>query len=134
MTGGNEGLYHRFYDAVRRSASLEELLDLAKTKRYTRARLRRMALAAWLGLERPEGPPPYLRVLSANSRGCRLLKEMKTRAALPVLTKPGHIRLLEGPARRCFAAESRYTDLCTLAWPAAGRPGREYAAGPVILP
>ena len=132
--GGNEGLYHRFYDAVRRSASLEELLDLAKTKRYTRARLRRMALAAWLGLERPEGPPPYLRVLSANSRGCRLLREMKTRAALPVLTKPGHIRLLEGPARRCFAAESRYTDLYTLAWPAAGRPGREYTAGPVILP
>ena len=132
--GGNEGLYHRFYAAVRRAAALEELLELAKTKRYTRARLRRLALAAWLGLEPPGGTPPVLRVLSANSRGCGLLKEMKLRAALPVLTKPGDVRRLGGAAEQSFAAESRCTDQYTLAWPVPGPPGWEYASGPVILP
>lgn len=132
--GGNEGLYHRFYEAVRHSATLEELLSRAKTKRYPHARLRRMALAAWLGLTVPEGAPPYLRVLAANGRGCRLLKEMKERAALPVLTKPGHIRALGEAAGRCFTGESRYTDQYTLAWPAPAKPGQEYTTGPVILP
>ena len=132
--GGNEGLYHRFYAAVRRASALEELLELAKTKRYTRARLRRLALAAWLGLEPPGGTPPVLRVLSANSRGCGLLKEMKLRAALPVLTKPGDVRRLGGAAEQSLAAESRCTDQYTLAWPVPGPPGWEYASGPVILP
>ena len=132
--GGNEGLYHRFYGAARQAATLEELLDLAKTKRYTRARLRRLALSAWLGLEAPGGTPPYLRVLSANGRGCALLKAMKTSAALPILTKPADVRLLGGAAAECLAREGRYTDQYTLAWPTPGRAGLEYAAGPVILP
>ena len=131
--GGNEGLYHRFYAAVRRAATLEELLELAKTKRYTHARLRRMALAAWLGLEGPGEVPSYLRVLAANRRGCRLLKEMKGRAALPILTKPGDVRGLGEKAERSLARESRYTDQYTLAWPVPGPPGQEYTAGPVIL-
>lgn len=132
--GGNEGLYHRFYEAVRRSSTLEELLDLAKTKRYPRARLRRMALAAWLGLERPSGTPPYLRVLAANSRGCGLLREMKAHAALPILTKPGDVRHLGTGAEQCLAAESRCTDQYTLTWPVPGPAGWEYTASPVILP
>ena len=132
--GGNEGLYHRFYGAVRQAATLEQLLDLAKTKRYTRARLRRMALASWLGLERAGEALPCLRVLAANGRGCRLLKEMKVRASLPVLTKPADAHLLGEATARYLRAESRYTDLYTLAWPVPVPPGWEYTAGPVILP
>lgn len=44
--GGGEGLYHRVYDGVRRSATPEALLAEVKTKRYTAARIRRMVLAA----------------------------------------------------------------------------------------
>ena len=132
--GGHEGLYHRFYRAVRQAATLEEVLEAAKTKRYTRARLRRMALAAWLGLTQVGETPPYLRVLAANARGCGLLKEMKGRATLPVLTKPADVRLLGEAAVRCLNAEERYTDCYTLAWPIPVRPGWEYTAGPVILP
>ena len=46
--GGGEGLYHRFYQAVRSCAGIEELVDSAKTKRYSHARLRRMLLSASL--------------------------------------------------------------------------------------
>ena len=41
--GGKEGLYHRFYQAVRTSCSPEALLETAKTKRYPTSRLRRHA-------------------------------------------------------------------------------------------
>lgn len=130
--GGKEGLYHRFYHAVRTAATLEELLDLAKTKRYSHARLRRMALGAWLELPPPLPIPPYIRVLAANPRGCALLREMKGRATLPVVTKPASVLRLEPGVADFFATESRCTDQYTLAWPQPGRPGLEYTQGPVM--
>ena len=42
--GGGEGLYHRFFRAVSTGRTLDELLEEAKTKRYTLARLRRLML------------------------------------------------------------------------------------------
>ena len=53
-----------------RPGSLEEFYTLAKTRRYTHARLRRLAVGAFLGLKE-EGPPaavPYVRVLGFNER------------------------------------------------------------------
>lgn len=131
--GGEEGLYHRFYKAVRQGNNLEEILALAKTKRYTHARLRRMALGAWLGLERAPERMPYLRVLAANKRGCGLLKEMKVCAALPVITKSAGVRKMGEEADRFFAAEARNTDLYALCCPAIGGVDSEYTTDPVIL-
>ena len=135
--GGNEGLYHRFYSAVHASASLEEILAAAKTKRYTLARLRRMLLQAYL--EVPQAArgetPPYLRVLGANERGRELLGRMRETASLPAVAKPGHIRRLDRAVQRVFDQEARCTDLYTLAYPdlRQARPESEYAAGPVML-
>ena len=131
--GGKEGLYHRFYNAVHTGATLEEILELAKTKRYPHARLRRMALAAWLDLPKAPERPPYLRVLAANRRGTELLREMKRRAALPVLTKPGDAGRLGREAAAFLERESRYTDLYTLTCPVLRAPGEEYTTGPVIV-
>lgn len=134
---GKEGLGNRLYDAVRQSATLEELLSAAKTKRYAHARLRRMVLWAYLGLTPADVPdePPYVRVLSANALGRELLARMRRCAAVPVLTKPADVRLLSEAARRLFALEVRATDLYTLAYPDlhAALPGAEWREGPVIL-
>lgn len=59
--GGGEGLYRRFYRAVRQTADIDRLLETAKTRRYPLARLRRMLLAAYLELPEPEHIP-YLRL------------------------------------------------------------------------
>ena len=131
--GGGEGLYHRFYRAIRTAATLEEVFQLAKTKRYPHARLRRMALHAWLDLPAAPAVPPYIRVLAANGRGCALLREMKGRATLPVVMKSASALRLEPEAAECFAAESRCTGQYTLAWPRPGRPGVEYTWGPVLV-
>ena len=133
---GNEGLYRRLYEASRKATSVEELLDLAKTKRYAYTRLQRMVLWAYLGLCPSEFPAevPYLRVLAANSRGREVLARMRKTASLPVLTKSADVRQLSAEAQRLFELEVRATDLYTLAYPdlTAADGGAEWREGPVI--
>ena len=56
--------------------TLEEILTATKSKRYTRSRLDRMAMCAFLGItqELLEAPAPYARVLAFTDKGRRLLK------------------------------------------------------------
>lgn len=134
---GREGLWSRLYGASRTAASVAEVLETAKTKRYAYARLRRMVLWAYLGMK-PAGLPekvPYLRVLAANETGRALLARMRKTAAVPVLTKPNHVRRLDKAAQELFALEARAADLYALAYPdlAAAGGGSAWREGPVIV-
>ena len=132
--GAGEGLPQRLERAGRQCQSLDDFFTLAKTRRYAMARLRRMALWAFLGLTAADVPaePPYLRVLGFNARGREVLKQMKTTAQLPILTKPAHARELDGPGRRLFELEAQCTDLYGLFLPQLPPPGQEWTRGPVI--
>ncbi|MDO4315675.1 MAG: nucleotidyltransferase family protein [Oscillospiraceae bacterium] len=134
---GREGLCNRLYGAGRAAVSLAEVLETAKTKRYAHARLRRMVLWAYLGLAPGEFPEkvPYLRVLAANETGRALLARMRGSASVPVLTKPNHVRRLDGDAQALFALEARAADLYALAYPnlAAAAGGSAWKEGPVIV-
>lgn len=134
-SGQAEGLPQRLERAAKQARSLEEFYSLAKTKRYTHARLRRLALWAYLGLTAQDfsDAPPYLRVLGFNTVGRGLLKEMKKKAALPILTKPAHARALDEAGARLFQLEARCTDLYDLCLDAVPAPGREWTTDPVIL-
>lgn len=130
-----EGLSNRLYQAIRQSTSLDEILALTKTKRYTHARLRRVLLWAFLGLtlsDRPEAPC-YLRILGMNETGRGLLREMDANSTLPILTKPAHIRRLSDEAQRLFDLEAHATDLYGLCLAQVPPCGREWTRGPVIL-
>ncbi len=83
--GLREGLAERickFADAP----DLETLYDRVKTKRFPHSAVRRAVLCGYLKF--PEELPKitYLRVLAFNERGQEILKEMKTRATLPILS------------------------------------------------
>ena len=134
-SGAGEGLPPRLERAGKQCRSLEEFTALAKPKHWTQARMRRLLVWAWLGLTQEGRPdrPPYLRVLGFNSRGQAVLKEMKERAHLPILTKPAHARSLDGPGRRLFDLEARCTDLYDLCLEAVPTPGREWTTSPVRL-
>ena len=136
LDAGGEGLGNRLAAAAREAASLEEVLDRAKTKRYAYSRLRRLALLAYLGL-RPETLParvPYLRPLAMNQRGRALLAEARRRGALPILTKPADVRRLSPEAQAVFRREVLATDLYTLAFPGDPAPGgAEWREGPRVL-
>ena len=132
--GAGEGLPQRLERAGRQCQSLDDFFTQAKTRRYAMARLRRMALWAFLGLTAADVPaePPYLRVLGFNARGREVLKQMKTTAQLPILTKPAHARELDGPGRRLFELEAQCTDLYGLFLPQLPPPGQEWTRGPII--
>ena len=136
LDAGGEGLGNRLAAAARETASLEELLDRANTKRDAYSRLRRLALWAYLGL-RPETLParvPYLRPLAMNQRGRALLAEARRRGALPILTKPADVRRLTPEAQAVFRREVLATDLYTLAFPGDPAPGgAEWREGPRVL-
>ena len=76
---GSEGLWRKFMHACRRCATLEEIIASTKSKRYTRSRLDRMVMCAFLGLtaEDLRSPAPYTRVLAFNDIGRGVLKEAK---------------------------------------------------------
>lgn len=132
--GAAEGLPARLARSARTADSLEDFYARAKTKRYPHARLRRLALAAFLGLRAAERPPaaPYVRVLGLSGRGRALLRRMKETCALPVVVKPAQARALDGDARALFEAEARRTDLFGLCFPAARPCGLEWTRSPVV--
>ena len=134
-SGAGEGLPPRLERAGRTCRSLEEFFALAKPKHWTSARMRRLVLWAYLGLTQADRPdtPPYLRVLGFNARGRAVLREMKARASLPILTKPAHAGKLAGPGRRLFQLEARCTDLYDLCLETVPAPGREWTTGPIDL-
>ncbi len=76
---GGEGLWRKFMHACRKEATPEEILTATKSKRYTRSRLDRMAMCAFLGITADclAQEPPYTRVLAFTDRGRRVLKNAK---------------------------------------------------------
>lgn len=76
---GSEGLWRKLMHASRRENTLEEILTAVKSKRYTRSRLQRMVMCAFLGITQEElvCPIPYVRVLAFNDTGRALLKGVR---------------------------------------------------------
>ena len=77
---GSEGLWRKFMHACRAQNSLEEIIAATKSKRYTRTRLDRMVMCAFLGLTAQDmaSPAPYCRVLAFNDKGRTILKQANT--------------------------------------------------------
>ena len=73
---GSEGLWRRLMHASREESSLEDILTRVKTKRYTRSRLDRMVLCAFLGLSGNDlaMSAPYARILAFDDLGRAVLK------------------------------------------------------------
>lgn len=82
----SEGLENRLFDAVQESVSLDGLYALAKTKRYTLSRIRRLVWNAFLGVRKPliHTPVPYARVLSFGRKGLEIFNKAAETAAIPI--------------------------------------------------
>lgn len=131
----SEGLEHRLYGAIRAAASLEALFDAAKTKRYTHARIRRLALHAFLGTTHKEAAmtPPYLRVLGFNEKGREILRRMRGTAKLPIVMRAAGLQPLSPAARQIFRLGAESTDLFALAMPRKQPCGMEQTENVVRL-
>lgn len=126
----SEGIENKLFSAIRVATSLNDLYNRVKVKRYTLARIRRLALSALIGLDSTffMKQPPYIRVLGFNERGMTLLKERSGNSAIPVVTRVSEIKKLSEPALKLFETECRATDLFALALPTPAPCGLEYTS------
>ena len=134
LPDGGDGLGLRLWKAVQEEGRLEDIAQAAKSKRYALSRLRRMCLAAALGLDREsaKGLPPYARVLAFNERGQKLLREGDA-SAIPLLAKPAQVRQMGEAAERVFRLGAGAHDLYALGLPTQERPGEDWRRGPARI-
>jgi predicted nucleotidyltransferase len=76
---GSEGLWRKLMHASREWNTLDEIIAATKSKRYTRTRIDRMILCAFLGLQERDFkfPVPYCRVLAFNDTGRAILSKVR---------------------------------------------------------
>ena len=117
---GSEGLWRKLMRESRKQATLEDIAAAVKSKRYTRSRIDRMILCAFLGItvQTMEAEIPYVRVLAFNDRGREILSGAKKDGFFLNAGQPTPHPLWE--------MEQRWEDLYSLFQ--AGVPGQPGAA------
>lgn len=90
----SEGLENLFYSKALSASSFYELMNGVKSKRYTMARLKRIAMCALLGITREmqdeaaeDDSHLYIRVLAVRKDSTELLSQLIEKASLPVIVK-----------------------------------------------
>ena len=108
----SEGLENRITAAAANATTLDEFYNIAKTKRYTLARLRRIALSSFLNINKEDSllPLPYIRPLGANTRGLEIIKNAKDKT-IPILTSLKDAERISDKAKRMAQLEAFSTDI-----------------------
>ncbi len=132
-----EGLENVIYRAVRSTGSLDVFYENVKSKRYTLARCKRIAVNALLGItaehhretvERADGV--YLRVLGFNRSARPLLSMMGKAASAPIILRNTDIAKCNPLVQKNLAIDALSTDILNFALPADLR--RDHIA-PIIV-
>lgn len=117
------GLGRRLRCAAGKSVSGAEMFELAATKKYTASRIRRAALYCALGTKRAyiKKAPLYTTILAMRETGKEVLRNIKNRCEIELLTKAGDCKKLSpeaaGQFEHCAAADRLYTMLMPQAPP-----------------
>ena len=124
----SEGIENRLYSAAQSSLSLTELYENVKTKRYTMARVRRLVLSAFLGVDGSNfmKPPPYIRVLGIGEKGNEILREAREKATLPIVMQAKDAEKISMQAKNVMETENRATDMFYMAQKSPLRCGLDY--------
>lgn len=105
----SEGLENRIRSAVKKACSFPELLEFAKTKRYAMARIKRIILCAFLGIDSnmASAEIPYVRALGSDKKGFEILKNVDS----PVVTRYSDVLKLGSDAQNFFELENKFTNI-----------------------
>lgn len=89
----SEGLENKIFKEILNAVSLNKLILNSKSKRYTYTRISRILTQSFLNLEEFDllklckTPAPYARILGFNSIGRTMLKDIKSRGSINLITK-----------------------------------------------
>ncbi len=110
------GLGNRMAEAACRARTLEELLSLSKTKKYTDARLRRAIVLSMCGVEDADlhASPAYTTLLALSEHGAAFLSERKKHIAIHVVSNPSALGTLPESAQRAYTLARRAEGLRAL--------------------
>ena len=124
----SEGIENRLKNAVLKATSLDELYSLIKTKRYTLARVRRLVLSAYLGIDDTyhAKEPPYIRVLGFTKKGEQILRDAKQTASIPIIATAADLKNLDDFGKRVWQNECIATDIFSLSLIVPQVCGNEY--------
>lgn len=131
----NGGLENRITDAINRSADLDDLYELVKTKAFTHSRIRQIILNAVLGITREDitSDVSYIRVLGFNDKGRALLNTMRKTASLPVISNLSQADLNNPKIFRDVRLDSLAGKLFNLCVPCPLSGNPEYDIPPVYI-
>ena len=131
----SEGLEHRLYTAVSKSTTLDGAISLAKSKRYTHSRIRRILLNAFLDVDSSfaEENSPYARILAFNETGRKIVKAAKKTSDIPIITRPSSIKNESKKAQDFFALERRADDIYSLFMPSPQKQGSTLTSSPKLI-
>ena len=125
-----EGLENRIKSAAMECYGFDAICGAVKSKRYTLSRIRRIVLSAVLDLPKPSAPS-YARVLAMNDTGKLLLREIKQKSDIEIITKTAAYN----KENEMFSSDLRATDIFSLCTPAAANRsgGHDFTTSPMII-
>ncbi|WMJ22476.1 nucleotidyltransferase [Paludicola sp. MB14-C6] len=128
----SEGLENRLYQASQKATTLQQFYDMVKTKRYTLARIRRIAYCALLGItkEIQAIPPQYVRVLGCNQKGMEILRRAKKTTTIPIETK---FATLKDQNPHALDIDIKATDIFSLVQPNIQPCNLDFTTNTVII-
>lgn len=118
-----EGLENRIMDKAQDAVSVSDLLINLKTKRYTWTRLQRILTYILLGFTKSLAEdfdstgPRYIRILGLSRAGRQLLKAIKKRAGLPVITRTAPYLNKNDDVAFMLNYDATATDIYSLLYP-----------------
>lgn len=130
----SEGIENRIISAAKQARSYDELYSLAKAKRYSHARIRRIIWNCILGVTADDLKlsVPYIRVTGFNKRGAEIIKAAKNTSILPIISKPSDLMDAGENAQKVFYLECMAGDIYSLCTENTQVCGTEKSMRPVI--
>lgn len=124
----SEGIENRLYGALKSSVDYADLCEKVKTKRYTMARIRRLILSAFLGIDNSFflKKVPYSRVLATNFQGLKYISQIKSEN---IILQVSELKNLDEFSNKIFDLECKISDVYNLSLEKAENSGSDFSQG-----
>ncbi|MEG0457416.1 MAG: nucleotidyltransferase family protein, partial [Oscillospiraceae bacterium] len=127
------GLGDKIYDSVKKANTFEEVVELSKSKCYTRAKICRIIFSAVLQIDKTytKSLPNYIRILGFNQNGKDVLKHCKNN--LEIFTSIKRIEQFDKSCEKMALCEVLSTDIFNLMCVNIKKPSQEYTQKVIIV-
>lgn len=118
----SEGLENLMKKASSESSNINDLIEIIKSKRYTKTRIQRILLHTLLEISKTETEdykhnPQYIRVLGFTKNGEKILSKITSKTSMPVVTSVNKfIKNANEPAKKMIEKDILATDIYTLGY------------------